>query len=260
WFRMKRGQLGRDGNFSFENQFNHYEMGYDEVIDKTDKYTRYGGISFGYTDGTSSYKGGLGENKNKALSMYVTQIGKKGHYMDLVFKINRMDTDYSVYDTNSNKIGGDFENKGVSLSTEYGYKKELSKSGWYIEPQVQLKVGYLSGDDYTSNNVKVSQKDMTSILGRVGFNLGKDMSKNSQFYVKANLLHEFCGDYDVTMTDKFDNKLRIDQDFGDTWFEYGLGFTFKTSSNNHIYFDVERMSGGDFDKDWQWNAGARWTF
>ncbi|MDL2280643.1 autotransporter outer membrane beta-barrel domain-containing protein [Selenomonadales bacterium OttesenSCG-928-I06] len=260
WFRMKRGQLGRDGNFGFENQFNHYEMGYDKIIAKNDSYTRYGGISLGYTDGTSSYKNGYGDATDKALSMYVTQIGNKGHYMDLVFKINRIDTDYTLYDSNQKRINGDFQNKGVSLSTEYGYKKELSNNGWYIEPQVQLKIGHLAGDDYTSNDIKISQKDATSVLGRVGFNLGKDMGKNSQFYVKANLLHEFCGDYDVTMRDKFDNKLKIEQDFSDTWFEYGLGFTFKTGSNNHIYFDVERMAGGDFDKDWQWNAGARWTF
>ena len=62
------------------------------------------------------------------------------------------------------------------------------------------------------------------------------------------------------MTDRSGNKAKVDQDFGDTWFEYGLGFTFKTGSNNSIYFDVERMSGGDFHKDWQWNVGARWSF
>ena len=54
--------------------------------------------------------------------------------------------------------------------------------------------------------------------------------------------------------------LTVSDDFGDTWFEYGIGAAFKTGKNNHIYFDIERSAGSDFTKDWQWNAGARWTF
>ena len=33
-----------------------------------------------------------------------------------------------------------------------------------------------------------------------------------------------------------------------------------SSKNSHVYLDVERSSGSDFTKDWQWNIGARWTF
>ena len=75
-----------------------------------------------YTDGSSSYSRGSGGNSSKAISFYNTEIGSKGHYLDLVLKISNMDNDFTVYDTNSNKITGDFNNTGVALSVEYGRK------------------------------------------------------------------------------------------------------------------------------------------
>ena len=51
-----------------------------------------------------------------------------------------MDNDFTVYDTNRNKITGDFNNTGVSLSAEYGRKNDLQNS-WYIEPQAQFTLG-----------------------------------------------------------------------------------------------------------------------
>ncbi len=64
----------------------------------------------------------------------------------------------------------------------------------------------------------------------------------------------------LTMADSGGNRFKAADDFNDTWFEYGIGAALKTGSNSHIYIDVERSSGSDFKKDWQWNAGARWTF
>ena len=78
--------------------------------------------------------------------------------------------------------------------------------------------------------------------------------------MKANILHEFCGDYDVDMMDASGLTRRESADFDDTWFEYGMGVALKTGDNNHLYFDFEKTAGGDFEKDWSWNAGMRWTF
>lgn len=133
--------------------------------------------------------------------------------------------------------------------------------GWYIEPQAQLTLGYLGGDSYqTSNGITVQQGGINSAVGRVGFNLGREIGNQANIYVKANLLHEFGGGYDVTMADSRGTRFKAADTFNDTWFEYGIGVALKTGSNSHIYVDVERSSGSDFKKDWQWNAGARWTF
>lgn len=255
WVRVKGSKLSHDGKFGFENKYTMYEIGYDQVMKKTDAYTRYGGVSMSYSDGSGS-----GDNKNKAISFYMTQVGEKGHYVDVVAKFNHMDTDFTVYDSNSKKITGDFDNTGVSLSAEYGRKNSLSQNGWYVEPQAQMTVGYLGSSSYMSNKVQVDQSGISSVVGRLGFNLGRDIDKKTNFYVKANLLHEFSGSYDVAFTDKFGNRAKLDDDFNDTWFEYGAGVAFQGSKNNYFYLDVERSAGSDYKKDWQWNVGASWTF
>lgn len=260
WFRVNGSKIGRSGSWGFENKYTAYELGYDEVIKRTDDFVRYNGVALNYTDGSSSYRRGNGGNDAKAISFYGTQIGSKGHYLDVLFKISRLANDFTVYDSNANKITGELDNVGVAVSAEYGRKNVLSR-GWYIEPQAQLTLGYLGGDSYqTSNGITVQQDGINSAVGRVGFNLGREIGNQANIYVKANLLHEFGGGYDVTMADSGGNRFKAADAFNDTWFEYGIGAALKTGSNSHIYIDVERSSGGDFKKDWQWNAGARWTF
>ena len=98
------------------------------------------------------------------------------------------------------KISGDYDNKGLAFSAEYGRKNALQR-GWYIEPQAQLTLGYLDGGSYfTSNRVKVEQSHIKSVLGRVGFQLAGISMPKTNIYIKADLLHEFGGGYDVKMT------------------------------------------------------------
>ena len=233
WFRMNGSKIGRSGKFGFENKYTAYELGYDTLTKNTAKVKRYQGAAFSYTDGSSSYNSGSGDNSGKAISFYNTEIGSKGHYLDVVFKISNMDNDFAVYDTNSNKITGDFNNTGVSLSAEYGRKNTLG-SGWYIEPQTQFTLGYLGGDNYTtSNGIQVSQSGIKSAVGRIGFNIGKEVGRKGIVYAKANLLHEFGGSYNVTMADS-SGQVKVSDAFNDTWLEYGIGAAFKTGQNNHI--------------------------
>lgn len=260
WVRVKGSKLGHSGKYGFENKYTTYELGYDQLMKQTDAYTRYGGVSVSYGDGSSSYESGSGDNKNKAVNFYMTQLGAKGHYLDVVAKFNQMDNDFTVFDSNGKKISGDFDNTGVSLSAEYGRKNSLSSNGWYIEPQAQMTVGYLGSSSYVTNKVEVDQSGISSVVGRIGFNLGRDINKTTNFYVKANLLHEFSGDYEAAFTDKFGNRAKLEDDFSDTWFEYGVGVAFQGSKNTSFYLDVERSAGSDYKKDWQWNVGARWTF
>lgn len=264
WFRVRGAEISRDGEASFENKYTVYELGYDEITKKTDRVTRYQGAALSYIDGSSSFARGSGENSGKSIAFYTTEMRNKGHYLDLVFRIADMDSDYTVYDTNSNKITGETENVGVSLSAEYGRKKVMDDNGWYIEPQGQLTVGYFGGDNYrakyANDYINVHQSGIPSVLGRIGFNIGRDIDENTNIYLKANLLHEFCGDYDIDMIDSAGNRRTESDTFNDTWFEYGIGAAIKTGKNNHLYFDFEKTAGGDFEKDWAWNAGMRWTF
>lgn len=256
WVRVKGGKYSGDG---FSNRHTMYQLGYDDVVKNTDKLKRYQGVAFSYDDGKNSFNRGSGKLKAKSIGFYSTDIRNKGHYLDLAFKIYDADSDFTVFDTEGKKITGAFENSGISLSAEYGRKKYLDEH-WSIEPQAQLTLGYLGGARYTtSNGIHVSQSDPNSVLGRIGCNFMYDMDEKNTVYLKANWLHQFAGNYGVTLTNGNDS-LRIDNHDHDTWFEYGFGFACMTGKNNHLYADVERSTGGSLRKNWQWNAGMFWTF
>ena len=256
WVRVKGGKYSGDG---FSNHHTMYQLGYDDVVKNTDKLKRYQGVAFSYDDGKNSFNRGSGKLKAKSIGFYSTDIRNKGHYLDLAFKIYDADSDFTVFDTEGKKITGAFDNSGISLSAEYGRKKYLDEH-WSIEPQAQLTLGYLGGARYTtSNGIHVSQSDPNSVLGRIGCNFMYDMDEQNTVYLKANWLHQFAGNYGVTLTNGNDS-LRIDNHDHDTWFEYGLGFACMTGKNNHLYADVERSTGGSLRKNWQWNAGMFWTF
>ena len=256
WVRVKGGKYSGDG---FSNRHTMYQLGYDDVVKNTDKLKRYQGVAFSYDDGKNSFNRGSGKLKAKSIGFYNTDLRNKGHYLDLAFKIYDADSDFTVFDTEGKKITGAFDNTGISLSAEYGRKKYLDEH-WSVEPQAQLTLGYLGGARYTtSNGIYVSQSDPNSVLGRIGCNFMYDMDEKNTIYLKANWLHQFAGNYGVTLTNGNDS-LRIDNHDHDTWFEYGLGFACMTGKNNHLYADVERSTGGSLRKNWQWNAGMFWTF
>ena len=256
WVRVKGGKYSGDG---FSNRHTMYQIGYDDVVKENEKLKRYQGVAFAYDDGKNSFNRGSGKLKAKSIGFYSTDLRNKGHYLDVVFKIYDADSDFTVFDTEGKKITGAFDNTGISLSAEYGRKKYLDEH-WSIEPQAQLTLGYLGGARYTtSNGIYVSQSDPNSVLGRIGCNFMYDMDEKNTVYLKANWLHQFAGNYGVTLTNGNDS-LRIDNHDHDTWFEYGLGFACMTGKNNHLYADVERSTGGSLRKNWQWNAGMFWTF
>lgn len=256
WMRVKGGKYSGDG---FSNRHTMYQLGYDDVVKENEKLKRYQGVAFSYNDGKNSFNRGSGKLKAKSIAFYSTDLRKKGHYLDLGFKIYNADSDFTVFDTEGKKITGAFENSGISLSAKYGRKKYIDEH-WSIEPQAQLTFGYLDGARYTtSNGIHVSQSDPNSVLGRIGCNFMYDMDENNTVYLKANWLHQFAGNYGVTLTNGNDS-LRIDNHDHDTWFEYGFGFACMIGKNNHLYADVERSTGGSLRKDWQWNAGMFWTF
>ena len=256
WVRVKGGKYSGDG---FSNRHTMYQLGYDDVVKENEELKRYQGVAFSYDDGKNSFNRGSGKLKAKSIGFYNTDLRNKGHYLDLVFKIYDADSDFTVFDSEGKKITGAFDNTGISLSAEYGRKKYLDEH-WSVEPQAQLTLGYLGGARYTtSNGIHVSQSDPNSVLGRIGCNFMYDMDEKNTVYLKANWLHQFAGNYGVTLTNGNDS-LRIDNHDHDTWFEYGLGFACMTGKNNHLYADVERSTGGSLRKNWQWNAGMFWTF
>lgn len=258
WARLVNKHLERDGRHGFKGNYKTIQVGYDKKKDTADNSSWYYGGAVSHLWGNTDYTDGYGKQKETDLSLYGTNIRPHGHYLDLIARVGRIDSDY----TTSYGDHGEFENWGMSIGAEYGRKKVLG-SGWSLEPQAQLTYHYLWGDDYTtSNGAKVSQDNADSLVGRLGFVLGKEFKVGTphagRVYLKASVLHDFLGDTDSRITD--DLTYHDDDDLGDTWYVAGVGTDVYLGSNTRFYFDAERNFNADVKMKYRFNAGLRFGF
>ena len=146
---------------------------------------------------------------------------------------------------------------------EYGKTIKVNRErGTFIEPQVQFTAGRLGSARYTTDRgTEVYAGGMNSFIGRVGLAAGqKAKDGRSDFYIKGSLLHEFGGERDITMQAANGETQATSKDYGDTWFELGLGTNIKLSKTSQFYGDIERSFGAEIQKKWQINAGVRFEF
>lgn len=250
WARMVRGEAEYE---SIKNQYNYYQIGYDEKLSTDPNWTV--GMFLTRTEGNSTFRTGSAENNHTGVGVYGSYLKEDGSFIDLVAKYARIDSDFNA----SGGVGsGDYNTNGYSISAEYGKRFEQG-NGFWIEPQVELTYGTVGAVDYTTGNgAKVRQEGMDSLVGRVGFSIGKDI-KGGNIYARASYLYDFDGETEVTMSHSGISDV-YEQDLGGGWFEVGLGANINLSDATHLYFDVEKTYGGDVETPWQWNAGMRWTF
>lgn len=264
WVRIRHDRIGKDNAFRSQNTM--YELGYDEK-QECDNGERRVGFAVDYMHGDTSYSniGGKGEIDRYGLWLYDTWMGDKGHYADYVAKWGHLKNDFGIYAAGvKDKITGDYSNNVFSISAEYGRKKDIGND-WYIEPQAQLQLARVTGADYVTNqNTKVSVDGINSLIGRAGFRIGKDFGeeKQSTVYLKADVMHEFLGDQDISLKDKTSdgNWSTISYENEGTWYDVGFGFATKMSKNSYAFMDFEKSFGNDNDETYQINVGMQWSF
>lgn len=265
WVRYRHSKTGWDD--TYETNGDMFQLGFDnEVTEKDGKH--YRGVAIDYTDADTNIMGisGDGEHERYAVSLYDTWLGEKGHYRDLVLRGGRINSDYDVSGAFSNgyeDIGGDYHQWFGSISAEWGRKNDMG-TGWYFEPQVQAQLARVGGASYVSDSgIDVDQDGATSLIGRAGFRVGreyvKDNGKHDNFYIKADLLHEFAGDKSFSLTGN-DGRYDKEYDGQETWCDVGIGADISLGKNSYFWADVERTFGADFDNTWQINGGFRWEF
>lgn len=265
WVRYRHSKTGWDD--TYETNGDMFQLGFDnEVTEKDGKH--YRGVAIDYTDADTNIMGisGEGEHERYAVSLYDTWLGEKGHYRDLVLRGGRINSDYDisgVFSSGYEDIGGDYHQWFGSISAEWGRKNDMG-TGWYFEPQVQAQLARVGGASYVSDSgVDVDQDGATSLIGRAGFRIGreyvKDNGKHDNFYIKADLLHEFAGDKSFSLTGN-DGRYDKEYDGQETWCDVGIGADISLGKNSYFWADVERTFGADFDNTWQINGGFRWEF
>ena len=258
WVRMRHDRIGKSDAFRSMNTM--MELGYDTRVNDREDGEHRQGVAIDYMRGTADYKNvaGEGDVRRGGIWFYDTWLGNKGHYTDYVLKFGRLSNDFELYTrTLGEKVTGDYSNFVYSASAEYGRKKDLGNN-WYIEPQAQIQYAHVTDADYTtSQDTHVQLDAIDSLIGRVGFRLGKDVGEKSTFYIKADVLHEFLGDQDIEARDAT-GLLSTTYENEGTWYDIGLGFSHQFSKGTYMYLDMEKSIGNDNEDTYQFNFGMNW--
>ena len=266
WFRFHGGRMESNSRSfvrDFDMKYGGAQVGYDRQIKHDWKGDTYVGGYFGYSKGNLDYSildggtGGSGSVDSRTLGLYGTYIADDGFYVDAVLKYMWMKNDFDVLDSDGGHVTGDgLSTGGMGFSLELGKRFRFTKNekgdNWYIEPQAQLSYTRQDGGYFNaSNGLRIGVDSFNSLLGRLGMLAGYETPK-SNFYAKASYVKEFDGDVNIIA-----NNISIPESFGDSWWEYGLGFTTRLNDHNSLYMSLERSSGGKFTEPWKVYAGWR---
>ena len=223
WARVRHDRFGKTNRYEGKNTMT--ELGYDWKRCDTSYGKHMQGAAVNYTTGSADYKGVTGESSTKryGLSFYDTQLRETGHYLDTVAKFGRVSNKFTLEQEDENNVNADYHNNYYALSFEYGRKNPL-ENNWYVEPQAQLQYTYLASTDYrTSQSTDVQLSGTDSLIGRVGFRIGRELDDKTAFYVDANAYHEFLGNQDILASDRTGIMNATTHNDG-IWYEAGVAF------------------------------------
>ncbi|MBS1331095.1 autotransporter outer membrane beta-barrel domain-containing protein [Phascolarctobacterium faecium] len=252
-----RTQAGRFSGSGYEGRYNLYQLGFEKQFKGG---SIYGG-AIDYGDGSGSYAPGSSKDNLRSFSLYGIWTTGSGAYTNVTARVGNFSTDLESYGDYPDKAS--YKQHAYSLSVEYGKRFDF-EAGFFVEPQAQFTLGRLAGIDYTTDRGVTGRIDgMNSAIGRIGFVMGQKIENGSDIYLKADLLHEFAGERDLVLTSDAggtNDILTKHNDYGDTWFELGLGGNVRISKTGNFYGEVTRGFSGDINKKWSVNAGLRFTF
>lgn len=265
WGRMFFGEFNTNSNGSldgFHQTFKGVQVGVDHRFEQKNNNRAYLGGTFGYTKGNQSYETGSGNIDSYYVGAYGNYIKENGFYVDTLLKFGWQNQKFNLQDNMGNSVKSDSDTKSISWSTEIGqryYVNPKEKDGWYFEPQAQLTLTHVTGDNFsTSNGMQVKFDSYNSVLGRAGILVGYTIKKNENpvnIYAKISSVHEFKGTLESRMNGDW-----VRTDLGNNWWTYGVGVTASLNKKHKIYLDIERVNGGQFTQPWSVNGGYRFVW
>lgn len=259
WARVRHDRFGKTNRYEGKNTMT--ELGYDWKHCDTSYGKHMQGAAVNYTTGSADYKGVTGESSTKryGLSFYDTQLRETGHYLDTVAKFGRVSNKFTLEQEDENNVNADYHNNYYALSFEYGRKNPL-ENNWYVEPQAQLQYTYLASTDYrTSQSTDVQLSGTDSLIGRVGFRIGRELDDKTAFYVDANAYHEFLGNQDILASDRTGIMNATTHNDG-IWYEAGVGISGKLNKNTNGFVQFTKGFGSDVEHTWSFEGGLNFTF
>lgn len=228
--------------------------GYDT---KTSRDWTVGG-QVSYLRGSEDYVfNGSGKVKSYAVGAYGLKDLGKDQYVQINSQVGRISNEFTARNEIGQAKSGDVKSNAYSFGVRYG-KTIKSDNGFYVEPQAQLNYTHFGGRDFTAGNVSINQAGVNSTSGKLGLEVGKQFS-NGNLYTRLAAGHAFTGNVKTTYASGNAVKL-TEQDLKGTWTELAFGGRYGFNTNNSVYADVTTGLSGDYQSDWDVNAGFTHKF
>ena len=255
WARVYNGK-SKYGDQDVTAKYTSFQFGYDrQIVPGT-----WLGAALSFTDGDNDFKQGSGDTTLYALTGYASWLADNGMFLDVTGKVGRMKNSFDIA-TNLGVSSGSYHTNTVSMSAEAGWRFYPMQNAFFVEPQVELMYGHVYDADYTTSlGVNVNQDATDSLVGRAGFVLGlKCPDGRGNAYVRASVLHDWKGEASSTFTAGGFSRT-LDEDFGDTWYEFGIGVNYNATQNVHLYADVEATANAMVETSYRFNLGVRYAW
>ena len=160
----------------------------------------------------------------------------------------------------SQSLEGNFKTNAWSATIEAGHRFE--SKGFFVEPQLEAMYSRIEGADYGAGlGTRIDQGDVDMLIGRVGLSAGLTLpGEAGRLYAHASLLHDFDGDADTAFYRNGRLENSFHQDFGGTWYAYGVGANIFATESLRFYGEFERTASGVVKTPYRWNIGARYVW
>lgn len=285
WTRVFNGQISNDFSGS-KNNYTTIQMGYDHKLGEFENASNYLGASVSYLlglsdqhsiDSSSAY---LSRSIKDVISngveiaLYNSYVQDEGWFSDSIAKFSYLASDFNILDnTNNTSEKQSTSNIAFTLGEEFGYRFKLGESkAWYLDPQVEMALGYFSGTDLkqvAGNDYLDAKSDsMLMFRARVGTAVGYDFKDftadkdfNAKLYVGLSYEADFVSGGDVTLTPNNGNAMSVASVFSsDGRGVLNVGTNVKIKEQTRVYADIQTSFGGKITNDYQVNFGVRYSF
>jgi outer membrane autotransporter protein len=261
WIRSygNRFNASLDAGVDYQQKQQGLSFGADAPIPVNDGHLLVG-LMGGYSKSDLDMsRGTSGEVDSYYVGAYGTWLSDEGYYVDGVLKLNQFHNASKVAMSDGSKAKGDYSNKAVGGSVEFGKHIKLPDD-YFVAPYAQLSSVWIEGDSYTLDNGLQARTSQTqSVLGKVGSTVGRQFALKDggvvQPYVRVALAHEFSRSNDVSVNDQ-----RFDNDLFGSRAELGAGVSVALSERLQVHADFDYMKGEHVEQPWGANVGLRLAF
>lgn len=284
WARIFGGAQSSNFGISSEISYTTLQGGYDYAGTLRDARNYIGlALSYSYAQGQSEEVRRNGVTAGRAtigidnihsnaveIAIYDVYIADSGWYNDALIKFSSINSSFTLEQSPQRSKTNNF---GLIFSDEVGYRHLFGeKKDFYLEPQLELTLGYLGSSDFQSklaaarssfNHLLASQDSILMLRSRFGASLGKIVEEKKQ---KVNLYFGLFYEYDfidngqrkmiqgsgaVTPLSPLASNGRVILNFGSY---------LHINELTQAYVDVKKSFGKKLSTYLQFNLGVRYNF